>query len=303
MGFIISPITLTNNVSIHKRIEKKDIISSYKNSLNIDVSKYFENIEEVLICRCNDTGYRFYYPKYILGDSNFYETLQKIRGQNNYYSAWRWEQEEVLKFINSSDKVLDIGCGTGNFLDNIRNITSNLVGLEINDLAIETAKGRGLTVIKSDVHSFSEGYNNQAKFDIICAFQVLEHIYEISDFIHSCLKLLKINGKLIIAVPNNNPYLFKHDFYHALNLPPHHIGLWDENSMKKITKYFPIELKDLFFEPLLDFRYWYDVQLKYLLRRNGLIKGAKRIPYVYNMLFKLRKYIKGRNLLAVYTKK
>ena len=76
------------------------------------------------------------------------------------------------------------------------------------------------------------------RFSFICSFQVLEHVYEVYGFLNSAIALLKNKGKLIIAVPNNNPYFLKHDKYHTLNLPPHHMGIWDERSLKFIGKLF-----------------------------------------------------------------
>ena len=55
------------------------------------------------------------------------------------------------------------------------------------------------------------------------------------------LTVLKKGGKMIIAVPNNNPYLFEWDDYHTLNLPPHHAGLWNKTVFKNIENTFSIK--------------------------------------------------------------
>ena len=70
------------------------------------------------------------------------------------------------------------------------------------------------------------------------------------DFIKDSLLALKPNGKLIIGVPNNNPFLFVNDKYHTLNLPPHHAGLWNKKSLKSLEQIFNIELVSLQYEPL-----------------------------------------------------
>lgn len=87
---ITSPLTLTNNISFVKSINKKQIIIAYK-GFGIDVSKYFRNINNISIYHCNDTGYRFYYPLDMSGDSKFYEFFQKF---DWYYMPWKWEHEK-----------------------------------------------------------------------------------------------------------------------------------------------------------------------------------------------------------------
>lgn len=300
---IISPVTQKGNVKIEARISVSRIVELYRKDFNIDVSTFFQGLTEIHIIKCQDSQYRFYYPGNIGGDNLFYEKLQEVKGQEGYYSNWRWEHEKVSKMINSNDRILDIGCGTGNFIDGIKSKCSNVIGLEFNNKAIDTATKRGIEVYKKDIHSFSEDAKNKGSFDLLCAFQVLEHIFNISDFINSCLRLLKKNGRLIIGVPNNNPYLYKFDFYHTLNMPPHHLGLWDMSSLKKIKNYFPMILQDIYVEPILDFNYWYNVQLKHLMKDDKLIIKLNRTLYLKKIIHYLSKHFQGRNLLAIYIKK
>jgi hypothetical protein len=56
------------------------------------------------------------------------------------------------------------------------------------------------------------------------------------------LKALKKGGKLIIGVPNNEPYFKSYDKYSTLNLPPHHMGLWNIKVFEKIAPLFKMEL-------------------------------------------------------------
>jgi 2-polyprenyl-3-methyl-5-hydroxy-6-metoxy-1,4-benzoquinol methylase len=296
---IISPITKKENVKIVRKINPSIIIDQYRNQLNTDTSKYFENIDELFICKCTDSSYRFYYPT-ISGDASFYEELQRNRS-TDYYS-WRWEHEKsYIEIIKENDYVLDIGCGSGYFLSKISEKTTNIQGLESNDLAIEKCREKNIPVIKSDIQAFSK--NNVGVFDVVCAFQVLEHINDVKSFIESSLRVLKPQGKLIIGVPNNNPYLHKYDIYHTLNLPPHHIGLWSEKSLRKLTCFFPMKIFKLDIEPNFSYDYWFNIQTSYFLRflRNVCVGGFfKRLIYI--ILKKFNRFIKGRNLLVVYVK-
>lgn len=65
-----------------------------------------------------------------------------------------------------------------------------------------------------------------------CTFQTLEHIFEVGSFFEALRRLLKTGGRLIVAVPNSEPYLERFNKYATFNTPPHHVGLWNRQSLK-----------------------------------------------------------------------
>jgi hypothetical protein len=54
--------------------------------------------------------------------------------------------------------------------------------------------------------------------------------------------VLKKVGKLVIGVPNNEPYFQGYDKYCTLNLPPHHMGLWNKQVFEKAAPLFNLKL-------------------------------------------------------------
>jgi 2-polyprenyl-3-methyl-5-hydroxy-6-metoxy-1,4-benzoquinol methylase len=296
-----SPVTHSKNIHVTKKIKPSKIIELYKKNYNIDVSPYFESIEFVKIIRCKDTGFRFYYPPKLEGSNILYEELQNFNGPSNYYAEWRWEHEFALKFLRSQDRVLDIGCGSGNYILKAKSTTNNIIGLEYNDLALRACKERNLTVYNTPLKDFSEIPENKTSFDIICAFQVLEHVYDVHSFISCCLNLLHKGGRLIVGVPNNNPYLYKYDLYHTLNLPPHHIGLWNKVALTKLQKFYPLKLELLQVEPNINFEYWLNIQGKRFIGLPNISKILRKLK-VYHKVSLLSRFTEGRNLISVYIK-
>jgi len=290
---MISPITKSNNVKLYLEILTTDIILTYAKNYNIDVSRFFVGLEKIQIFECLDTNYRFYYPTQIMGDARLYEDLQKV--STLYYPDEKWEYKIAEKFINKNESILDVGCGSGLFLASHTKKTNNLFGLEFNDEAIKKCTELGIKVEHKLIEEYSK--ENLEKHDVVTSFQVLEHVYDINGFISDNLKVLKKNGKLIIGVPNSNPYLYKKDVMHTLNLPPHHMGLWNKEAFQSLPKYFDMKLEGIYIEPIYDLAYWFSLNV-------GFIKKDFVLPHLLKVLLlkTVARFIQGRNIVAVYTK-
>lgn len=111
------------------------------------------------------------------------------------------------QIINYKPKnVLDIGCGMGFDLQNIKKIFPNidLYGID-NDFGdkIEFLKENenGIRVLNCDIEENNIAFNDE-KFDIVISNQTIEHCKNIHHIISECVRVLKINGILIIGVPN-----------------------------------------------------------------------------------------------------
>ena len=236
-----SPVTVSGTSTLTDTFQSSDIIKLYKEQFGVEVDRFFTN-PTFSLYQCNETGYRFYYPGGMDGDAGFYATLQAKFGEE-YYHDWKFENQLALNNIQPTDKVLDIGCGVGNFLIRAKEKAAEAVGLELNDKAVDVCKQKGLTVYNELIAAHAakkEGY-----YDVVCMFQVLEHIYDVKPFLDDALKALKKGGKLIVGVPNNEPYFKSYDKYCTLNLPPHHMGLWNKAVFKKIEPLYNIQMLEV----------------------------------------------------------
>lgn len=207
------------------------------NAIKIPVDTYFENMDVISIYECPKTKYRFYYPYSVIGDSKFYEALQSKK--TDYYPPHKGEFDVAYNLIEPNSTLLEIGCGDGAFLERIKSKNVDAVGLEFNDLAIQKCSNKGLRVEKKSIDEYA--IHNESKFDNVVFFQVLEHIKDVQSFLQASIKVLKKNGKLIIAVPDNSPYYKNFRIHETMNLPPHHMGLWNAQSFKNLEKVFAIK--------------------------------------------------------------
>jgi SAM-dependent methyltransferase len=303
MAKILSPLTLTENVSFIRKIKSNKIISLYK-KYEIDVSKYFENISEISIYKCNETSYQFYFPFNLSGDSLFYEHFQNF---DWYYMAWKWEHEISIKYIKEGMRVLEVGCAHGAFLKKIStdfNLDS-CVGLELN--ASAKTENDSFTIINQSIQEFS--LKNQEKFDMVCSYQVLEHISEVNSFLSSKINCLTKGGRLIVSVPNNDSYIKYSDT--ALNMPPHHMGLWSKKSLESIAELFNLRILDIHLEELMEYHVDAYIHMTKYSKGPLILNRIKRKLYVitgfhYKMkrnVLENRKSILGHTILVVFEKK
>lgn len=299
---VVSPIT-KKPAGLIESFHVSKIIERYKLDLGIDITEYFQGINELQLYRCLQTGYRFYYPNSIIGDSSFYNKLSEFTW---YYSDWKKENEISLEFLNVKDQILDVGCGHGEYLiqlykrgfKRLNGIDTSLTEAIINKNNFVALRSEGLrNIIKS------EGL----KYNAITAFQVLEHITDVDEFIRNCIALLQPGGKLIIAVPNSNPFLYKYDKYDPLNLPPHHQGLWDKNSLKELEKIYSISTLYIGVDRIGDEIGKYShAFVEHFSNKNSFFKRVLRNRFVFKVVTKalhlMRRKIEGRNIIVVFSK-
>ena len=292
-----SPLIKNSPSEIIETIETSIICKLYREKLGVDVQSFFKGLENIEIRKCTVSGYRYYYPHEIAGDAQFYNELSRVMP---YYSRRHWQYNQAKQVIKKGDKVLDIGCGSGFFLEEIKAITANLHGLEFNPKAVEECKRKNIEIHSSDLKDLSKLYGEE--FDVITFFQVLEHVPDFHSFIENSIKLLKPNGKLVIAVPNNNPYIYKYDKYDTLNLPPHHVGLWEKSTLSYLSQIFNISTLNISIEPMDNFPRWLRVQSKQLLGFNVFpnIKIINKSLRALEKLFAIK--VDGRNIVAIYKK-
>ncbi len=136
---------------------------------------------------------------------------------------------------NAKPKILDIGCGTGDFLVACDKKGMEVFGVEPNVNAKNITKQKiikqGFTIPNSIFD-----LDTNTKYDVITMWHVLEHVPNLEKYILKLKSLLQPNGILIIAVPNYKSYDAKYykEFWAAYDVPRH---LW-HFSKKSISLLF-----------------------------------------------------------------
>jgi 2-polyprenyl-3-methyl-5-hydroxy-6-metoxy-1,4-benzoquinol methylase len=116
--------------------------------------------------------------------------------------------------------LLDIGSGTGEFLNHCKEAGFSVEGIEPSESARKLTKNNFNIIAKEESDLGSIPDESQ---DFVSMWHVLEHVYHLNDRIKQIYRLLKKDGKVIIAVPNLNSYDAKHykEYWAAYDLPRH----------------------------------------------------------------------------------
>ncbi|WP_374047720.1 class I SAM-dependent methyltransferase [Aestuariibaculum sp. YM273] len=191
-----------------------------------------------------------------------------------YHLVRSYALNKKLQLINSfqseSKTILDVGCGTGDFLQTAQNNGWTIFGVEPNKEA------RGVANQKTNDSVFDIDQLSKFEphiFDVITLWHVLEHLPNLEKQVSVFKTLLKPNGTLVIAVPNFKSYDAKYykSFWAAFDVPRH---LWhfDANSISKLFATVAMEVEKI--NPMLfDAFYVSLLSEKYKSGKMNFIKG------------------------------
>ena len=117
-------------------------------------------------------------------------------------------QSLVARLTPTPAKIADIGCGTGaNF--NMLAGFAPVVGVDFSPQAITYCRMRGLT--RTLVASLPQLPFGNGAFDLVCAFDVIEHIEDDAGAVRELLRICRPGGTLLLTVPAYNWLWSQHD--------------------------------------------------------------------------------------------
>ena len=143
--------------------------------------------------------------------------------------------------------ILDIGCGSGEFLEFMKNSGWKAFGIEPSKEVFKKAKEKGVMVYNSSLEEFiNQSNKKEKKFDAIVLANVLEHVLKPKETIMTSKELLYPGGVVCIQVPNDfNQLQFlaskrvnKKKWWVAV---PDHINYFNFQSLEKLLKFYGFE--------------------------------------------------------------
>ncbi len=275
------------------------------------VERHMKQAEKISYYECSECKLGIFLPM-VIGSAGFYEELESDLNAR-YYSQNKWEFEEAIKDVDGAEKLVEIGCGPGNFLKKIRTHITEVYGTEMNSIALEGCRASGLMVYhpedceKQRLHGYC---------DVAISLHVLEHVAEPMAFIKEQVAFVRPGGKVIFAVPNKEgPLQYIHPC--VMDMPPHHATRWSRRTFEKVAQILNLKISSCRYEPLIArdsyyySHYWVehiltgDSPMQTVLRRgmSRLVGGALAACFKGLNLFGIKRLglLKGQSIYVVFT--
>lgn len=180
---------------------------------------------------CNQCGFRMTNPRPDASSiGEYYKSDAYISHNDNggglidtvYKGVRSYTLRSKLALINSlakqPGKLLDVGCGTGSFLETCQVAGWTISGMEPDNDARRIASEKLKTPIAERLTDIPDN-----KYDVITLWHVLEHVADLESTITRFYQLLNDSGSLLIAVPNSDSHDAKTfgQYWAAYDVPRH----------------------------------------------------------------------------------
>ncbi|MGI9318333.1 MAG: class I SAM-dependent methyltransferase, partial [bacterium] len=195
-----------------------------------------ESSNQVLACKSClvqwlDTG----------GESaEYYSSVQYIQefdgseDIDNYFSIHDPIQLRHLEWVDTGSirkkTVADIGCGAGAFLDFVKGIAHQTIGIDLNKVFVERLIANGHKAYQS-ISKVESEYRQSV--DILTAFSMIEHVDDPLSLATELKQLAHADTKLIMSTPNADEFLLDYlpDVYKQFFYRKVHLWYFNERSL------------------------------------------------------------------------
>ena len=211
--------------------------------------------------------------EYISHDDKVSGIFASIYGLVRTYQLNK-KKKLIGKYFNKSNgKILDIGCGAGDFLQYMKENHWNINGVDTSNKARKIANKK----LNIKVMDPKDWINNKEKYDVITCWHSLEHVHEPWVYLDKIKKSLTLDGFLIVALPNyqsTDAKIYK-EFWAAYDTP-RHLYHFTIKSMNKTIKPHGLNIESIYrmnFDPF----YVSMLSAKHMGKSfiSGLINGFK----------------------------
>lgn len=227
---------------------------------------------------------------YFYSNENYYSQYLRF-GQKQYEKKLILEsntkREEILKKsfnLNTKFSLLDIGCGTGDFLKHIsKKYKSFLLGADKDANAINYLHKT------SDIETILGDFKNidfrEKKFDIITMWGYLEHDPLPKETLAKCSKLLRLGGLIIFEIPNIDSRKKKIETWPYLH-PPFHLSHFGIESLSFLANKVNLEIKKIITKRTGSFILKYSEFILRLIYKYCLFYQSRKIDYLLYIISK-----------------
>jgi len=236
-----------------------------------------------ILYECKHCLSRFFnVNQYNVSIQELYEKLatSKKNLSIEFLKSQYWEDQKrfILQILKKTPKsILDVGCRTGDFLMHFDDIILR-EGVEISNYCTEIANKRGLKIYNKNLESI----NFNKKYDLVSAYNILEHLIDPLIFLDKLSSIINKNGLLVILIPTHESLREEllmrfHKRWH-MYVPPEHLNFFSTRFLDSYLSKYNFKL------------------IKRYYSSGGIFNPFKKIP-VINALFNKFMYFVDKSFI------
>lgn len=232
--------------------------------------------QDFTITRCDHCGFYATNPRPTPQDIGRYYIAPNYVSHNNQtrnlkdrvYRAVRkrtiQNKHKLIADLKPNGRVLDMGCGTGEFLAYMKGQGYLVQGIEPGLSAREQAIANHALDVVPDLNMVP----GQEQFQVITLWHVLEHVHDLHDTLKRLYARLSAGGFLVIAVPDRGSWDAEHYGMHwAAYDVPRHLSHFRQQDVHRL-------LSDHGFQHKKDRRMWFDAPYVSILSEQNMDRSA-----------------------------
>ena len=202
--------------------------------------------------------------KFYDGISSKYEI-----NHSKYITITNKEHLTKINFLCKKGKILEIGCGSGRILSEIKE-TDLAIGLDISTNMLKIARSKNCVVVQAN--STLLPFKNNG-FDLVYSFKVLSHIPDIQKTINEIIRVVKPGGYILLEFYNDQSFKYI--------------------VIKKIKDFLKLKLLYSRYDSIKTITSYFSTNVKLICIRGynliPLIEIFCKIPFIGNLIYSIEK--------------
>jgi SAM-dependent methyltransferase len=166
---------------------------------------------EFRVVRCRQCGLIYLNPRPISGEigryypADYHPYVAPVRAGQHRVSRWDqryglYKRLRAVAALQTGRRLLDVGCGSGDFIAFAREQGWQVQGVELSESAAASCRDRlGLPVVTGDLHAAALP---AGQLDVVTLWNVFEHLFDPAATLVEIRRILVPGGLLVMAVPD-----------------------------------------------------------------------------------------------------
>lgn len=207
----------------------------WKVEFNADATSSFGSVKKIDLYE-SPTGLHYFHPP-LEGDAAFYTGVYKALHPRSFARENHPREEFLMaaRRVSANDRVLDVGCGFGGFRSVVPQARYFGLDPHFAEKNVEWASSQTLA---------EHLVTHAGQYDVVCAFQVIEHVKDPLAYVHEMALAARSGGRLAIGVPHVPSAMTRIPNW-MFNAPPHHLTWWTRDALARLSERVGLEVESI----------------------------------------------------------